>query len=277
MFPIGLSSCASEDIFALIAQAAQAGITYMELSMHADDLAELDFQALKNCADEHKIKLWSMHIPFSPFYFLDPSDPEKQEVTLTYFRRCITKGAQIGIDKFVVHPSAEPIEEEDRPRRTECAKKSLAVLAEYAAQYNAVIAVENLPRTCLGRDSKDMLELLSAHPGLRVCYDTNHLLREPAAAFIEAVGSKIITTHVSDYDFRNERHWLPGEGNVDWNEILSCLQKVGYDGVWLHELSFACQSRIRERDLTAADIVQNATELFSGKTPSFRSRPVAGL
>lgn len=278
MFPIGLSSCATDDIFALIAQCAQAGVCCMELSMHTDELAELDFAALRDCAKQHGVRLWSMHIPFSPFDVLDPSDPEKQETTLAYFTDCITKGADIGIDKFVIHPSAEPIEEEDRPRRMACAKESFAYLADFAAQKGGVIAVENLPRTCLGRDSKDILDLLSAHPALRVCYDTNHLLSEPAADFLAAVGDKIITTHVSDYDFLNERHWLPGEGKVNWQEILSMLAACGYKGAWLYELGFGMsKTRKRQRVLTTDDVVCNANELFAGKTPTLLSEPVEGL
>lgn len=278
MFAIGLSSCSKEIDEALFAAYKQAGIPHMELSADAEELSELDLQAVRTWADRYGIDLWSMHLPFSPFYFLDPSDVEKGDVTLAYFRQFIRKGTAIGIRRFVVHPSAEPIEETDRHARMECAKRTLAVLADFAAQFNAVIAVENLPRTCLGRDSKDILELLSAHDALRVCYDTNHLLGEDAVHFIEAVGDKIITTHVSDYDFLNERHWLPGEGKVDWQEILQALQKAGYTGPWLYELGFKAPKTVnRERDLTCEDFVRNANELFAGESPTVHSTPVAGL
>ncbi|MBE6812186.1 MAG: sugar phosphate isomerase/epimerase [Ruminococcaceae bacterium] len=278
MFSVGLSSCSKELNEKLFADYRSAGITHMELSADAQDLAELDFNEVRESADRYGITLWSMHIPFSPFFFLDPSDTEKQEVTLAYFRWCIKKGVGIGVHTFVVHPSAEPIEETDRARRLETAKQTLASLADFAKQFDAVIAVENLPRTCLGRDSKDILELLSAHPDLRCCYDTNHLLSEDAVEFIHAVGDKIITTHVSDYDFLNERHWLPGEGKVDWQKILSALREVGYKGPWLYELGFAAPASIkREHRLTCADFARNAQELFAGQEPTVFGTPVAGL
>lgn len=278
MFSIGLSSCSKTLNEQLFADYKAAGITHMELSVGAQDLSELDFNAVKSLADRYEIVLWSMHIPFSPFFFLDPSDPEKQEVTLAYFRWCIKKGVGIGIRNFVVHPSAEPIDETDRAQRLETAKQSFAALAEYAKQYDGVIAVENLPRTCLGRDSRDMLALLSAHPDLRCCYDTNHLLSENAVDFIRAVGDKIITTHVSDYDFLNERHWLPGEGRVNWQEMIAALREVGYKGPWLYELGFAAPKTVlRPRDLTCEDFADNAAALFAGKQPTVISQPVAGL
>ena len=278
MFRIGLSSCSKELEEKLFADYAAAGITHMELSADAEDLEELDFDEVRSFADKHGVTLWSMHIPFAPFLFFDPSNPEKQEVTLAYFRWCIKKGTGIGIRNFVVHPSAEPIWEEDRVRRMETAKQTLAELADFAKQFGAVIAVENLPRTCLGRDSRDMLELLSAHPDLRCCYDTNHLLREAAVDFIHAVGDKIITTHVSDYDFLNERHWMPGEGKVDWQEMISALREVGYKGPWLYELGFGAPSNItRAHRLTCDDFARNANELLSGKEPTVFGRPVQGL
>ena len=58
------------------------------------------------------------------------------------------------------------------------------------------------------------MELISADDRLRVCFDTNHLLKESIIDFIYNVGDKIITTHVSDYARENERHWLPGEGVI---------------------------------------------------------------
>ena len=150
----------------------------------------------------------------------------------------------------------------------ECAKKSLARLAEIAAECGAIIAVENLPRTCLGRDSAEILELISAHPLLRVCYDTNHLLSESYKDFTKAVGSKIVALHISDYDFVNERHLLPGEGKIDWNDLLDTLMtNFVYPGtVWLYEVSPKNTNNIeRVRELTPLDYEKNAFEIFQGK------------
>ena len=172
-----------------------AGIPAMEISNGQRSAADtIDFPKLKALADEYGIALWSYHLPFAPFKELDPSVPALAEETVAYFCSMIDKAAAVGIKVYVVHPSGEPIAEEDRPARIACAQKSLAALAEYAKTKGGVIAVEDLPRTCLGRSSSDILALVSAHPDLRVCFDTNHLLSEPIADFIRACGSKFITT-----------------------------------------------------------------------------------
>ena len=249
----------------------EAQIPAMEVSNgQMADADRIDFPMLRRCADEFGITLWSYHLPFAPFKSLDPSVPALAEGTVAYFCSLIDKAADAGIRIFVVHPSGEPIAEEDRPMRMSTAKKSLFALAEYAKKKGGVIAVEDLPRTCLGRDSSDILDLLSAHPDLRVCFDTNHLLKEDIGDFIRAVGDKIVTTHVSDYDFINERHWLPGEGQIDWAMLKNTLKSVGYAGCWLYELGLGGSDWTidRPRALTHRDIRRNYEEIMAGLLPT---------
>jgi len=248
-----------------------AKIDAVELSNGQKSAADcIDFPALKAYAEEFDNTLWSFHLAFAPFSAIDISLPSLADSTVSYLCEMIDKAAEIGIRTFVIHPSGEPIREEDRPMRLSCAKASLARLADHAEAYGAVIAVENLPRTCLGRDSSDILELISAHPALRVCFDTNHLLYEPLADFIRACGDKIITLHVSDYDFINERHWLPGEGQIPWNELYDTLREIGYDGYFLYEvgLNETDWTIERPRRLTYGDMRRTFDEISEGHAPT---------
>jgi len=214
LFKIGLSTCGflltDENFKALRA----SGIQAVEISMKADRYPDINYREVRALADRYDIELWSYHLPFGPFSVIDPSslDAGVRAHTLDYFKGLIERASEIGIDKFVIHASGEPIPPADRAARMQHAKESLNALAEFAHAHSAVIAVEDLPRTCLGNSSADILELLSANDKLRVCFDTNHLLEEDNLHFLQTVGDKIITLHVSDYDFLNERHWLPGEG-----------------------------------------------------------------
>ena len=272
-------SCGEAITAELMAGHKAAGIDTIEVSVGNMELAAaLDFAKTRELADEYGIELWSLHLPFLPFHVIDPSNPAIADYTVEYFCSLIDKAVEIGIKVFVVHPSGEPIAESDRPMRMECAKKSLAALAEYASAKGAVIAVEDLPRTCLGRDSSDILELISAHPDLRVCFDTNHLLSGDPVELIHRLGDKLVTVHVSDYDFINERHWLPGEGKLDWNGVVDALRAVGYAGPWLYEIQFNCPNTIiRPRDLTCADFAENAKAVLAGKKPPILSTPKPNL
>jgi sugar phosphate isomerase/epimerase len=265
---LALSTCGTPITAELMSAHKDAGINTIEVSVGNMELASaLDFHNARELANEYGVELWSLHLPFLPFNVIDPSNPTIADYTVEYFCSLIDKAVEIGIKVFVVHPSGEPIAESDRATRLACAKKSLATLAEYATAKGAVIAVEDLPRTCLGRDSSDILELISAHPDLRVCFDTNHLLGEKIADFIANVGDKIITTHVSDYDEKNERHWLSGEGVIDWKALKDALIAIGYDGPWLYELGLdgSLPTIERERRLEYSDFARNHDEIMNDK------------
>lgn len=277
MYKIGLSTAetVSEKMFA---DYKRAGIEYMELSRGREESDKFDFAQIKQWSEKYGVKLWSFHLPFWPFDELDISNPSLAQKTIEYFYTFIDKGAEIGIDKYIIHASGEPIEEKDRKERMECAKKSLFALAEYANKKGAVICVEDLPRTCLGRDISDVKELISVHPSIRVCFDTNHLLSDDNVDFVRALGDKIVTLHVSDYDRKNERHWLPGEGIIDWKALISALDEVGYDGVWLYEIDYRCpKTIIRDRDLVCEDFVRNAKEVLEGEQITVFSTPKPDL
>lgn len=247
-------------------------IFHAELSLPGCDMARVDFSEFKKLIHRNGITLSTLHLPFSPFDKIDISKPELAEASVELLSDIIRRAmaSRMYLFKtFVIHASGEPIADGERALRMECAKRSIARLAEVASECGANIAVENLPRTCLGRDSAEILELISAHPTLKVCFDTNHLLTESHADFIRAVGKNIIATHISDYDFVDERHLLPGEGKIDWQELISALIEVGYAGVWTYEVPAGKTKNVeRSRDLTPADFERNALELFLGKEPT---------
>lgn len=279
MYKIGLSSCTKEHSFELFESFAKSGIELIEISRSSiEDAGKIDFSLLEEWSRKTGVQIWSFHLPFIPFSQIDLSKPELAEYSIEVCKSFIDKATKIGIKNFIVHASGEPIDDSDRKIRMETAKKSLCELATYADKFGATIAVEDLPRSCLGNCSSDILELMSAHEKLKACFDTNHLLSEDFSHFIHTVGDKIITTHISDYDYVNERHWMPGEGKVDWQGLLADLKEIGYDGPWLYEIDFhAPKTIIRERNFTCDDFVKNAREVFENKPITIISKPKEGL
>lgn len=275
MYRVGLSTNGKEINEELFRSYARGGVGQMELAMSAPQWYEINFKEIGKWAGEYGVNLWSMHLPFgygagTPF---DPSEPEFCDETVQRHGELMKKGADIGIDKFVIHASLENIDDDHRRMRMDCAKDSMARLAKIARDSGVTVAVEALPRTCLGRISAEMAELTGVDDSLRVCFDTNHIMLEDNADYIRKVGDKIITLHVSDFDYIRERHWLPGEGEVDWRGVLDALSDVGYGGVWMYEVAFkAPDTIIRERDLIPEDFVRNAREIFSGASPTLISR-----
>ena len=279
MYKIGFSTPSNDELCEdFFKNCKDAGISHVEISLSDELSRKLNYNEIKKWAQKYGIVLWSFHLPFWPFSEIDISKPELAEKTIEYLKGYIDKASQIGIDKFVIHASGEPIGENERPLRMETAKKSLATLAEFADARGAKIAVENLPRTCLGRNSSDIKELLSAHPSLVSCFDTNHLLKQDFCEYLDEVGDTIITLHVSDYDFKDERHWLPYEGKIDWQKMLEKLKEQNYSGVWLYEIDLNAPWTInRSRRLELNDFVNNAKSVFAGEKPSYLGTPKENL
>lgn len=258
---LGMSCCcmgrADRDVFEAY---ANAGVTLMEVSLNEHVYPKTDFKEVAASAVASGVNIWSLHLPFYPFATINIADPDKavREHTLVLHKQGVENAAMMGAKVVVVHPSGEPNPDTERAERLRYAAESLAILAEYAAQYDITVAVEDLPRTCLGNCIADIRQLISAHPRLRVCFDTNHLLFEKNVDFVKALGDKIVTLHVSDYDYLNERHWLPYEGKVNWGELVTALERAGYAGPFMYELGFKTPASIsRGRDLTFRDFIDN--------------------
>ena len=250
----------------LACKLVEGGIEVLEIAMSAEEFPEADFAKTAEVAKRHGLEIGSIHLPIAPQTVYDVTNKHATGA-MAYQSELIKRAEVMGIKHIVMHSGGEPLVEEERAERVKRAGEALPRLADVAGAYGADICIEDLPRTCLGRNSSDILDLISAHPALRVCFDTNHLLGESISDFIEKVGPHIITTHVSDYDEINERHWLPGEGVIDWKALKSELAATGYDGYWLYELGLSGSTKTvdRERALTHSDLKRNFDEITEYK------------
>lgn len=235
-----------------IDEAKAAGIECFEFVAKADDpQSEERYDALAAKASELGMSVWSVHLPFGRERDISSTDAAIRETWIQKNIAIMERAVGWGVKKAILHPSYEPIADEDRPQRMRHATDSLRVLGEAAEALGIQIAVECLPRTCLGNTSDEILELISAHPSLGVCCDVNHLLKETPQEFIDAVGSRIVSLHISDYDGLDEKHWVPGRGVIDWNAVLSALARAGYEGPFMFEVT--------NRNATEEEYVSPAT------------------
>ena len=239
---------------------AENGVEYMEVSPCQESFGTLNFKQILTFAQTYGVTLWSFHLPFAPFETNDISSCDKniQKNSVNLQSELIRRAADIGIGRVIIHPSGEPIRLSERSERLKRSKESLFILEELADSCGGTLCIEDLPRTCLGHSIEEMAYLGSAHEKIRICLDTNHLLTDRNVDFIHAFGDKIITLHVSDYDFTDERHWLPYEGKTDWIELIGALEQADYNGPLLYEVSLATPpSIIREHSLTRRDFFEN--------------------
>jgi len=213
---------------------AAAGFEVMEISLPNkphEEIVALGERALE-LAKECGMELWSVHIPFGRSLEISSIDEAKRLNVLSMLMPSVALAKEWGAQVLVVHASSEPNEPSSRPARILACAESLKTLQQAAAPVR--IALENLPRTCIGRESCEVVPLAKYCSG--ICFDVNHLLIESHEDFMKAAAPFIITTHLSDYDGEDEKHWMPGAGVVPWKQVYDTLTAAGYEGPWLFEL-----------------------------------------
>lgn len=186
------------------------------------------------------VKAWSVHLPYgmagSPYDICVTNETTRQANVARLANYVKALGKVFKPQCMVLHPSGEPNPIDNaREENIQAAIRSIAEIAPVCEAAGVTLCVENLPRTCLGNTPEELLRLVEPTPGVKICFDTNHYLTGTAEHFIRTAGHLIGTIHVSDYDFNDEKHWLPGLGKLNWGELLLQLEEAGYDGVLMSE------------------------------------------
>lgn len=199
------------------------------------------YDAIRNSG----LRIASWHIPFGRYW--DISSPDKNirlpaiEAHLALFQMLEPlDGANL-----VVHPSFEPIPENERSEHISACQESLKDLSAMAKSCGKRLALENLPRTCLGRTSQEMALLTRDGVLCDICMDTTHLFHEAPEDFLERCGRWVINTHLSDYLIgQDECHWVPGTGSLRWLAIFERLIALSYAGTYNFEVFHAAPLEI---------------------------------
>lgn len=221
-----------------------AGIKYVEVVMtpYMRKLPESEFvpamTKVRDMLANARLEVWSVHLPYGKKIDISVLDNDLRAQYIQKQKEMIALAGELFHPKrLILHPSAEPITDEERQQRLIVCKQAIAELIPEAKKIGAVICVEDLPRTCLGNTSEEILYLIKDYPEVMCCFDSNHLLKEEHSHFFENVGSRIATIHASDYDRVDERHWIEGTpgGVIDWPAFYKGLKDCGYEGVFMHE------------------------------------------
>lgn len=242
-----------------LAKLKRDGIACVELCLREEDSAAAERVRAGG------LDAFSIHLPFGVSVNPAETEERRRAENVARIRRLIDDTAGIGAKIYVIHGSAEPVQ--DRERALEAAARSLAELVSHMQPLGLTLALENLPRSCIGRSSAEITFLLEQVPGLRLCFDTNHftpmrpdvrfrplqrrfpavrrrLNPEPIEDDVQYAcrfAKKIVTVHLSDYDGINECHWHPGQGLVDFKGIQDALLGAGFSSPMVFEPNERCR------------------------------------
>ena len=172
-----ISKCIDDN---LIEHVANSKIKTLELSQR---IFLENTEMVKSCIRKlstSKIKIASIH---SDYHGVDISsiDRETRGNAIRSAFNSIVLAEEFGAQIIVQHSSFEPIGTVERVIRGKYAKESIIEIAEKCSQAGKRLAIELLPRTCLGNTADGLFELTDGLPENIVgfCLDTNHLMNKP--------------------------------------------------------------------------------------------------
>ncbi len=241
-FPLGISIRLPEDLDEdeKLQQLAASSMAAVELGYVPCFVQPGWVDRVRETLAEANIVINSVHAPFSNEVDISRCDDGGQEYALAEIAKSMEMARQLGAGILVVHASAEPIEQEVRAARFTQSAQGLSSLVKISKSSGVQIAVELLPRTCLGNTAEELMCLVEEHPpdNVGICLDTNHLAdAQKLPEYVEILQPRLITTHISDYDSIDERHWMPFQGVVDWGAFAHALYQANYQGAFIYEVS----------------------------------------
>ncbi|MGC9320464.1 MAG: sugar phosphate isomerase/epimerase family protein [Armatimonadota bacterium] len=242
--PLGISSTMlDQHLTAENLQAARTrGITHLEVYVAPDGALFAEDEEVARLAEgaaEAGLTLWSVHAPFGGEVDLSTTDELARRKAVGAVRRACEVAAGLGAKYMVVHAGLAAEDEHEHELRARQSMRSINCLLKRGSQLGVKVALEYLPanKPRLGNNSIELLESLRLCDGdACVCLDTNHAnLSEPLDMAVRTLGDSIETLHISDNDGHEERHMLPGRGVIDWEQFMTLLDEIGYEGPLLLE------------------------------------------
>lgn len=218
---------------------------------YATGLFELeDVKRLTDAGDKLGFKCDFIHAPFVGKEFFNNDiwrDGIKYDMhLLQYYKRSIDSASACGIPKIIIHLisclgrySCE---------FSDIGMRRLDELVAYAADKGVILAFENQLRVGLMAYIADRYE---SHPNVGFCYDMGHehcmsgYRYDKDMSWMDIYRDKLVTTHIHDNPGmaddpsapEQDFHLLPFEGNIDYSKPMAKLDKYGYTGPLILEVS----------------------------------------
>lgn len=184
----------------------------------------------KVAAIAERAALYSMPTKLShlPFFKYARDDIEDREFKMKMIYRSIEADALLSVQWTVEHMTADPT----------VAVEFLRPICEFATKRNVGIAVENVPTSTTEAliEAVDTLALEGYRVG--VCLDVGHVnvagldQRET----ILKLGKRIKMLHLHD-NYGKDTHQPPFCGTINWDDIITTLAEVGYEGDFNYEVN----------------------------------------
>lgn len=234
------------DCLPLIRESGFSAIEVCSSPAHLDFRHSESVQVAAQQIEELGLEAYSFHAPFAPHIDIASLDDGQRAASVAEIRQAAEAAALLRVHYFVLHPGPENpavVGPEEQLPRLQHLLGSLNQVASHCKELGITCVLENkLPHLIFGNPS-DVLWILDGINAAEVgfCLDTGHaffagqipdLVRKVVSGYLRMI-------HAHDNNGTNDDHLPPGDGKIDWMQLLRNLAQVGFRGALILELAGA--------------------------------------
>lgn len=212
--------------------------------VYRQDYSAAELTALRKMIDDSGIETFSFMPAFYhyPHSLSNPNSIVRQD-SIDYMRFCIDNAAILGAKVVLVVPD-HSLFGQSREASLQRFTESLGRIAVYASKYDLMLGIEvlYLDETDFVNSSEDALSIIREvncnNIGVVLDTGTLNLSKENIEESVTKLNHLLLQIHINDNDGRGkQQNLIPGEGTYNFKQLISTLQKCGYDGYLSAELS----------------------------------------
>ena len=209
-----------DERFKLIASAGFDNVLLWWGDQYAND--DGPKEKLPDLARKAGLFIENIHTDFDNAYYIWLDNADGEGIFNRYFKD-IEDCKKYDIPAMVVHLTNGY----NFPPPGKAGLDRLKRLVEKAEKCNVTIALENLRKTSYLDFAFKQID----SPKLKLCYDSGHencFTKE--GDVLDRFGDKLICLHLHDNDGSGDQHMLPGEGTINWPELIQKLKNCNFNG-----------------------------------------------
>jgi sugar phosphate isomerase/epimerase len=220
----------------------KAGFSHLEVMDRGDvdpKHSVLEDIVAESQANDIKIPNWHL-VMESPF----KKNGETREATISHIKNSMDKGKIIGAKNHILHWHQRFKGQE----YDTLWKNFIDDLVHHAEHLGIRLLMETVPDKPKNEryvSTSEIAEFVRNYPPevLSVCVDVNHSnLKEYLPDVVHGVKDRLVSIHVSDNDGKAEKHWLPGQGVIDFYKLFECLDSIEFNGLIVLEVVPWCET-----------------------------------
>ena len=133
------------------------GISHLELCLREDYGGQAAlYEGALAAIQAAGLTVFSVHLPFGMSVSPACTKQAQRQKNVEKLKRFISLTKGCGAEIFVIHASFEPVEDAAREAMLDSAAQSLRELVDYMEPQGLTLALENLPRTCIGNSAREI-------------------------------------------------------------------------------------------------------------------------